>query len=269
VAELTRRTDIFASCPSKDGPFRDLPGGRDLECSSDVLKVELHSHTSDDPLDSIPYSTFQLIERAAALDYDALAVTLHDRQLDLAPFSGYARERGIVLIPGIERTIQGRHVLLLNFRRGTEDVRTFDDLARLRACEPGLVIAPHPYFPSTASLRGRLSRHAALFDAVEYNGMFTARLNFNDMAERWARAHGKPMVGNGDVHRLEQLGTTYSLVAAEADAEAICDAIRNGNVRVKARPHSVATAARLLADLFLVKGRLDRWQRQPSPDAAF
>ena len=70
-----------------------------------VLKIELHSHTSDDPQDSIPYDTFELIEAAAEHGYQALAVTLHDRQLDPAPFAGFARERGITLIPGIERTI--------------------------------------------------------------------------------------------------------------------------------------------------------------------
>ncbi len=48
-----------------------------------MLKVELHSHTSDDPHDRIPYSAEQLIDRAAALGYDALAITLHDKQLDL------------------------------------------------------------------------------------------------------------------------------------------------------------------------------------------
>ena len=33
-----------------------------------------------------------------------------------------------------------------------------------------------------------------------------------------------PLVGNGDVHRLHQLGTTYSLVDAIPDADAICAA---------------------------------------------
>jgi len=53
-----------------------------------VLKVEFHAHTSDDPADRIPHSTAELIDRAAALGYDAVAVTLHDRQLDLSPGSG-------------------------------------------------------------------------------------------------------------------------------------------------------------------------------------
>jgi predicted metal-dependent phosphoesterase TrpH len=233
-----------------------------------VLKVELHSHTADDPVDTIPHSTFDLIDRAASLGYDALAVTLHDRQLSLSPFAGYARERGIVLIPGIERTIEGKHVLLLNFPDGANTVRSFDDLARLKRRARGLVVAPHPFFPSPTCLWGQLTRHRALFDAVEYNGMFTARLNFNRRAERWAMEHGTPIVGNGDVHRLEQLGTTYSLVDAEPDADAICEAILEGKVRVKAQPHSAATAARLLSDLFATDIRQGLWPQQPATDAA-
>src|SRR3712207_8141138 len=49
-------------------------------------------------------------------------------------------------------------------------------------------------------------------------------------AARWARQHGKPLVGNSDLHDLRQLGRTSSLVAAEPDADDICDAIRRGDV---------------------------------------
>ena len=86
-----------------------------------MLKVELHTHTADDPIDHVPHSATELIDRAAALQYDALAITLHDRQLDLRPLIPYAAERGVVLIPGVERSIQGRHVLLLNFSDETEN----------------------------------------------------------------------------------------------------------------------------------------------------
>jgi predicted metal-dependent phosphoesterase TrpH len=220
-----------------------------------VLKVELHSHTADDPSDYIPHSTYQLIDRSAELGYDALAITLHDRQLDLRPYADYARQRGVTLIPGIERTIEGKHVLLLNFSRATEAVKTFDDLAHLRANEGGLVVAPHPYFPSPTCLGKLLESKADLFDAVEYNGMFTAALNFNERAARWAMMHGKPLVGNGDVHRLRQLGTTYSLVDAAPDANAICEAIRCNRVWVEAAPVSVLTAAGLMAELFAANFR--------------
>jgi predicted metal-dependent phosphoesterase TrpH len=214
-----------------------------------MLKVELHTHTADDPVDRIPYTVPQLIDRAAAIGYHALAVTLHERQLDLRPFAPYAADRGIVLIPGLERSIEGRHTLLLNFRKGAQDVRTFDDLARLRRREPGLVVAPHPFFPGRACLGTRLERHGPLFDAVERNAMFTASVDFNRRAERWALENGKPVVGNCDVHRLYQLGTTYSIVDAEPHADSICAAIAAGRVRVEGRPLSWFEVARTIGTL--------------------
>ena len=44
-----------------------------------------------------------------------------------------------------------------------------------------------------------------LIDAVEYNAMYTRAINFNRRVPEWARAHGKPVVGNTDLHRLAQL----------------------------------------------------------------
>jgi predicted metal-dependent phosphoesterase TrpH len=216
-----------------------------------MVKVELHTHTADDPVDSIPHSTLDLIDRAAALGYDALAITLHEHQLSLSRFQPYAAERGVVLIPGVERTIEGRHLLLLNFRRGADAIRTFGDLARLKSRQRGLVIAPHPFFPHTSCLGRDLERHADLFDAVERNAMFTRLVDFNRRAERFAARYGKPVVGNCDVHRLVQLGTTYSLVDADPDADAICDAILAGRVQVESRPLAWVEAAQVLSAMFL------------------
>jgi len=234
-----------------------------------MLKVELHTHTADDPVDRIPHTTLQLIDHAASLGYDALAITLHERQLNLDRAAAYAAERGIVLIPGVERTVEGRHVLLLNFATGAEQVCTFRDLARLKARQPGLVVAPHPFFPGNVCLGRELERYAHLFDAVECNAMYARGANFNRRAERWARRQGKPLVGNCDVHRLWQLGSTYSLVDAAPDAEAICAAIAAGRVRVESRPLSWMDVARVMAMMLLgdedsrslrdrVGGKLDR-----------
>ena len=222
-----------------------------------MLKVELHAHTADDPIDRIPHTAGQLIDRAAELGYGALAITLHERQLDVAPLRPYAAERGVTLIPGVERTIEGRHVLLLNFRRGAEDVRTFEDLARLRHREAGLIVAPHPFFPHGSCLRGYMNRHASLFDAAEINAMFTPALNFNRPAERWAARYGKTLVGNGDIHRLRQLGSTYSVVDAEADPDAICAAVAAGRVRVESRPMPWSDITYVLGGLLL--GDIARW----------
>ena len=81
--------------------------------------------------------------------------------------------------------------------------------------------------------------------------MFTEALDFNAPARRWAQACGKPLVGNGDIHRLSQLGTTYSLVDAVPDPDAICAAIKAGRVTVAASPLSWLTVGRVMADLIL------------------
>lgn len=226
-----------------------------------MLKVELHTHTADDPIDRIPHTTRELIDRAAALKYDAVALTLHERRLDVRGVAAYAAARHITLIPGIERTICGSHVLLLNFSQAAEDVATFDDLRLLRARERrGLVVAPHPYFPAGHALHDALDRHADLFDAVEWHALFTRLLNFNHAAEDWARRHNKPMVGNGDVHRLYQLGSCYSLVDADRTPASICEAIRAHRVKVVASPVSIARAAYTVCDMF-GSDLVVRWQR--------
>jgi predicted metal-dependent phosphoesterase TrpH len=230
-----------------------------------VLKAEFHTHSSADPCDYIPHTTAELIDRAVALGYQALALTLHDRWLDVRALAGEAKQRGLVVIDGVERTIGGCHVLLVNFGAASERVRTFDDLAALRRERPnGLVIAPHPFYPAGKSLRRQMDPNADLFDAVEYNAYYTAYSGwFNQQALDWARKHRKPVVANSDVHRLWQMGRTYSLVEAEPNADAICAAVRAGAVEIRSAPLTTLEATThivnlVLADLF----------RRPIGDAA-
>jgi hypothetical protein len=208
-----------------------------------MTKVDFHTHTSDDPSDWIPYSAAELIDRAADLGFGAIAITLHDQQWDFGDVAARARERGVILIPGVERTLQGKHVLLLNFPTAAEGIENFDELARLKARHPeGLIVAPHPFYPLSTCLRRVLTRHANLFDAVELNAFHTASLDFNRPALQWARAHGKPVVANSDAHRLSILGASFSLVDAEPDADAICEAVRAGRVQLESRPLSITEA---------------------------
>jgi predicted metal-dependent phosphoesterase TrpH len=221
-----------------------------------VIKVELHAHTDLDPRDRVPHSTRALIDRAASLGYGALAVTLHDRYYDPSDDRAYATRRGMVLLSGIERTIGRSHVLLINFPPGCESVMTFDDVAALKAAYPaGLVVAPHAMFPNPSSLGATaLDRHAALFDAVEVNAMYTRHVNFNARAVAWAKARGTPLVGSSDVHTLGQLGTTFTLVDAEPDPDAICAAIKAGRVEVRTRPVSLARAGWLFSRMLMAGG---------------
>jgi len=212
-----------------------------------VLKIDLHLHTSEDPQDHISYSSLDLIDRAAALGFGALAITLHDRQLTDDDTFAYARERGITLIPGIERTIRGKHVLLLNFPAAEVDaVKTLDDVRRLKSRADGIVIAPHPYFPSPSCLGRLLDEYADVFDAVEWSYFWSRRIDFNARAARWAESRGKVLVGNSDLHDLRQLGRTCSMVDSAADPASICEAVRAGRITLVTAPVPVLE----LVDIF-------------------
>jgi len=204
-----------------------------------MIKVELHAHTSDDPGDRVPHHTPALLEHAARFGYGALAITLHNRWFDPAPLAERAAALGIVLMSGIEKTIDGKHLLLINVPRAADDLRSFDDVRALKARVPeALVVAPHPFYPISSALGARLDSLVDVVDAVEINAMYTRALDYNRRARAWAARHGKALVGNTDLHRLDQIGTTWSEVDAPADADAICAAIRAGHVVVRSEPIS-------------------------------
>jgi len=211
------------------------------------IKVDLHVHTSDDPEDAIGHSATDLIDRAAALRYSALAITLHNRYSDCRGLNDYARDRGIVLIPAVERSVDGAHALLINFPPESAEIESFESLRRFKVGHPrGLVVAPHPWFPLGNSLgAARMEQYADLWDAVEVNAFYTRLVDFNGPARRWAAARRLPLVGNGDIHQLRQLGSTYSLVDTRGDVtpDGICSAIKAGRVEVRSHPITHRLAA--------------------------
>ena len=147
---------------------------------------------------------------------------------------------------GIERNIGRHHVLLINFPAACAEVRSFDDIAALKRQYGGLVVAPHPFYPIPSAL-GSCARPPRRRSSMRSKSTRCTRASSTSTAApcTWARAHGKPLVGNTDLHLLDQMGTTYSLVDAEPHPDAICDAIRAGRVEVRTAPLSSVDAATL------------------------
>jgi len=200
-----------------------------------ALKIDLHTHTAEDPEENIGHTGRELIDRAHQLGFDAISITNHNAVSSNGYLSDYARERGIVLIPGAELKISGKHVLAVNTREKILEARTFDDLRRLRVPEC-MIIAPHPYFPGSSSLMWKMHRHIDMFDAIEFSWFYHTHINFNVFAERVAASHGLPLVSTSDCHRLDRFGRIYSLVHAEKDTESIVEAVRAGRVEIVASP---------------------------------
>ena len=215
-----------------------------------TVKFDFHIHTLDDPYDQHVYHTvFELLDKAAQLQYDALAITLHTRQFQSRGAQAYALDRGILLIPGVEQDIENCHVLLINFpKEASEGIRTFGDLAQVRAelarskAPESLVIAPHPFFPSGVALKEKFWDHKDLFDAIEVSGFFHRFWNPNLKAMEASKYLGKPLVGNSDTHTLEQFGKTWSEVVCEKDVGSILRAVKAGKAEVKGRSLAAASS---------------------------
>ena len=197
--------------------------------------MDLHVHCAEDPFDHVEHSAEQLIDEAAEQRFDAISIANHHIITYSRRLALYAERRGIVLIPGIEKLIEGRHVLLVNVDWRVHPVQTFDELRRWKNGK-SLIIAPHPYYPKGMCLRSLLDRNIDLFDAVEFSFFYSRLVNFNRRAVRVAREHGLPLVGSSDCHRIENFGTTYTLVESEKELNAIVEAVRNGKTEVVARP---------------------------------
>jgi len=215
-----------------------------------MLKCDFHMHAREDPLDCCTYGARDLIEKAAALKFDVLAFTFHGCVLNDPAVTEFARERGILLIPGCEVFVERREVLCLNItQKEVDDIYTFQDLRAWKKAkgEAGLVIAPHPFYPVPQCLQEKFFEHPDLWDTVEYCHMHMRGLNFNAKAERVARERGLPLVATSDAHELFMFGTNHTLVDADKEMMAVFRAIRAGKVRHYSTPHSVWGAAKVLA----------------------
>jgi dephospho-CoA kinase len=201
----------------------ELRGGPGAD--SMVLDLHLHTLGSWDCL-SDPR---RLLERAASLGIDRIAITDHNRLHVALRMAEAFPDR---VIPGEEvKTREGIDVIGLylseEIPKGTPAHET---IQRVRA-QGGIPYLPHPY----ASGKGGGGRYAEelapLVDVVE---VFNARLHpgrLNTPAEELARRHGKLRGAGSDAHTVGELGGARVEVPRHANTpEALLRALARGTV---------------------------------------
>src|ERR1700746_772426 len=137
----------------------------------DWIKIDLHIHTLDDPKDAVDYSAHQLLERARALGFRTLAITLHDAVFGRTEVFADAAAMGILLIPAAEMRLHGADVIVLNVTaQDMAGMKSVYDLRQLRARRGSSIftIAPHPFYVFGGSIGWRLLQEMDCFDAIEF-----------------------------------------------------------------------------------------------------
>ena len=201
------------------------------------IKIDLHIHTLDDPKDAVDYSAHQLLERARALGFRVLAITLHDAVFDRQEVFADAASMGILLIPAAEMRLHGADVIVLNVSaEEMAQLKSFDDLRQLRARRGNTVftIAPHPFYMFGGSIGSRLLREIDCFDAIEFCHFHVGLFNPNRRAKRVASHFGKPLIATSDAHRLHAFGRHYTSIPMPSalTIENVFAALRSGRVQL-------------------------------------
>ena len=231
----------------------------------DWIRVDLHIHTLEDPKDVLDYSAHQLLERARALGFGALAITLHDAVFDRPEVFADAASMGILLIPASEVRLRGADVIVLNVTTGEiAELKNFDDLRDLRARRGSSIftIAPHPFYVLGASIGERIVDLIDCFDAIELCHFHKGILNPNRRAVEIAKRFGKPLIATSDAHRLHDFGRHYTSIPRPAPltVETLFAALRRGPLRLTSPPASVVDL--IGAFYFIFVAHLYRVRRQ-------
>lgn len=196
-----------------------------------MLKCDLHLH-SKECSPTVKHTAKELIDKASELNFDVLSFTIRDRVFYPENLVEYAKSKNILLVPGSEITINGKHVLVY----GLEDVsmiKTFNDLRK----ENCLVVAPHPFFKDKTCLGKDLIKNIDLFDGIEYSHFYNHLVNWNKKAVKVAKEFDKPLVGGSDCHLMNlQFNRTYSLVNANKEADSVFEAVRDKKIEVFSNP---------------------------------
>ncbi len=222
-----------------------------------MLKAELHTHINHDPEDTIPYSAQELIDCAAKKGFQVLGITCHNYVYHNPETDKYAKSKGILLLSGVERTIDGKHVLIYEITpTDAQQIKHFRDLSIWKQKHPqSLVIAPHPFHLTGTCLKNKILKYLDLFDAWEYSWFYVSFFNPNKKTTALAKRYHKSLTGSSDVHRLNCFGRTYTLIDAPQTKSSVFKAIRNGKVEVVTEPLPLGEFLRIMINVFLSKFR--------------
>ena len=197
-----------------------------------MLTVELHSHSalSHDGRDPVEL----LLEQAAAVGLDALAVTDHDEIDASIEAAQKAADHGLIGIVGMEVSSAAGHILAFGIEDLIPPGLSYDETLERIHEQGGIAVIPHPFQKSRHGVAPHITEdQLASADAIEvYNSrLFTGRSN--RQAERFAIERGLPMTAGSDAHISELVGQAITEVGADdRTPEAILEAIRHGRTSV-------------------------------------
>lgn len=193
-----------------------------------TVSIDPHVHSEGSYDGSEPVEL--ILEQAAEVGLDAVAITDHDTIAESRRAADLASDYGLVGMPGVEVSTAHGHLLALGVDELPPVGAPFEPTVQAIRDSGGAAVVPHPFQRSRHGVR---KRHLDDCDALEvYNAwLFTGYRNRR--ARRFAARYGYPGVAGSDAHSANWVGRAYTDVEIEGvdsvrrvDADDIVHALR-------------------------------------------
>jgi hypothetical protein len=184
------------------------------------LKIDLHVHTcySYDAVTTLK----EVVTHSKKRGLDGVAITDHDT---LTGALKLTQETKLIVIPGIEITALGGHVLALNVTRPIPPKLGLPETVQRIHEAGGIAVAAHPY----SVYKSALSQQTASFDAVEVINSAAIPFRISTyLNRRLATRLNLPQTAGSDAHYAPEIGAAYTVIEADPDVDEIVQAIKRG-----------------------------------------
>ena len=197
------------------------------------LRIDLHMHThySEDGKTTLK----EAIQYAKKRRLDGIAVTDHDTVQGAVKL---AKQKDLIVIPGIEVSSRHGHVLGLNVTEPIEPELDITETVKRIRLLGGIAVAAHPAVVIKTGM-GSMITSASGIDAVEVINASAFPFSLSThLSRRLALRLGLPQTGGSDSHYPEEIGSAYTIIDADSNRDDIIEAIREGRTEPVGKPIS-------------------------------
>jgi predicted metal-dependent phosphoesterase TrpH len=214
------------------------------------VDFHVHSHYSSDSI----ITPKDLVNYAKKRNLDAIAIADHNQ---IQGALNIAKKIDLLIIPSIEVSTKGGHVVGLNVKKIIPKGLSIEDTIDCIHEEDGLAVACHPFSWFKGSLGDNITEK---FDAIET--INSSSIPFNRCKEKAIRVAEKlnlTQIAGTDAHNPQTIGLAYAVLEAKPSIEDIVQAILEKRSKPYGKPSPISL--RIKQQFLLIKKYLKNTNR--------